>query len=104
MMKSEPDFSKPLPPGLAKKKVSMILARGSVVWSRHAREEMRDDEVGETDVVKALRDGQVFEPPEFERTSWRYRCHTERLVVVIAFRSSTELVVVTVWRKRRSRL
>jgi hypothetical protein len=52
------------------------------------------------DVVNVLRGG-VVEPGEFERGSWRYRVHTVRIWVVIAFNSETELVIVTAWRERR---
>ncbi len=47
-----------------------------------------------------LRAGTV-DPAEFEKGCWRYRVRTQRIVVVIAFRSVTEIRVVTAWREKR---
>ena len=47
-----------------------------------------------------LRGGHITEPAENEKGTWRYRVHTNTIWVVVAFRGETELVVVTVWRKR----
>jgi hypothetical protein len=44
--------------------------------------------------------GGVVQPPELERGTWRYRVLTNRICVVVAFRSDDELVVVTAWRIR----
>ena len=41
--------------------------------------------------------GGIVEPAEFESGSWRYRVRTARMCVV-AFRSETELRIVTAWR------
>lgn len=49
------------------------------------------------DVDNVLRGGAV-DPGEYENGSWRYRVRTERIVVVITFRSEIELVIVTAWR------
>ncbi|MBI1851465.1 MAG: hypothetical protein HYR85_14085 [Planctomycetes bacterium] len=54
--------------------------------------------ISTTDCMKALRSGRVDEP-EFEHGSWRYRIQTRRLCVVVAFRSESELVMVSTWRK-----
>jgi hypothetical protein len=40
----------------------------------------------------------VVDPAEFENSSWRYRVRTARIAVIVAFRSETELRVVTAWR------
>lgn len=71
-----------------------------MTFSRHALEELAEDDLTTVDAVNALRGG-VVGPGEFERGTWRYRVRTARLVVVIAFRSQTELVVVTGWRVGR---
>jgi hypothetical protein len=49
------------------------------------------------DVTNVLRGG-VVDPAEFENGSWRYRVRTARIAVIVAFRSETELRVVTAWR------
>ena len=49
------------------------------------------------DVANVLRGG-VVDPGEYENGSWRYRVRTARIAVIVAFRSETELRVVTAWR------
>jgi hypothetical protein len=96
-------LNEPLGPVEAKALIRSILQEGNVVWSRHALDEMANDKHGEilrVDVVNVLRGG-VVEPGEFERGTWRYRVHTMRIWVVVAFGSESELVVVTAWRKAR---
>lgn len=44
--------------------------------------------------------GGIVQPPEYEKGTWRYRVETGRMAVVIAFRSRSELVVITAWRKK----
>jgi hypothetical protein len=61
---------------------------------------VRKDGLTRVDVVNVLRGG-VVKPGEYERGSWRYRIHTIRIWVVVAFNSGTELVIVTAWRKGR---
>ena len=58
---------------------------------------MAKDKLQDVDVVNVLRAG-LPQPPEMEKGTWRYRFATQRIVVVIAFRSRTELRVVTAWR------
>ena len=93
----------PVGPVEAKALIKSILQTGNTVWSRHALTEMETDERGEiirADVVNVLRGG-VVEPGEPERGSWRYRVRTNRICVVVAFNSESELVVVTAWRVAR---
>jgi hypothetical protein len=58
---------------------------------------MEKDALSEIDITNVLRGG-VVDPAEFETGSWRYRVRTQRIAVVIAFRSEESLVVVTAWR------
>jgi hypothetical protein len=90
-------LDEPLDPAAARALIRSILADGSVRFSRHALEEMQKDGLAEIDVVNVLRGGAV-DPAEFENGTWRYRVRSQRIVVVIAFRSKTSLVVVTAWR------
>ena len=50
-----------------------------------------------------ISDGQarVVLPGEYENGSWRYKVETDRMAVVICFRSKTQLVLVTAWRKKK---
>ncbi len=58
---------------------------------------MAKDDLSAVDVTNVLRGG-VIDPAEFENGSWRYRSRTARIAVIVAFRSDTELRVVTAWR------
>ncbi len=93
-------MNEPLSPPEAKQIIREILERGSVTFSKHALREMADDELTTVDCVNILRAG-VVEQPELENNSWRYRVHSSRIWVVAAFRSETEVVVVTAWREKR---
>jgi hypothetical protein len=55
------------------------------------------DDLSNVDVTNVLRGG-VVEPPEFENGSWRYRVRTLKIAVIVAFRTESELRVVTAWR------
>jgi hypothetical protein len=81
--------------------IHRIIRDGQVAWSQHAIDEMRKDKLTTVDCTNVLRAGAVTEPADLERGTWRYRVHTQRMCVVVAFRSDEELVVITVWRKRR---
>jgi hypothetical protein len=90
-------LTEPLSPPAAKRLIQWILQGGSVGLSRHAEQEMAKDNLTMVDVTNILRGG-VVEQGEFENGSWRYRVRTARIAVVVAFRSETELRVVTAWR------
>lgn len=90
----------PLSPTDAKAAVLAILEDGAIVFSKHAREEMEKDLLGDVDALNVLRGG-VIEPAEFEHGTWRYRVRTARMCFVVSFRSEEELRVVTAWRIKR---
>jgi hypothetical protein len=87
----------PISPPDARRLIREILQSGSVVFSRHAEEEMAKDNLTMVDVTNVPRGG-VVDPGELEKGSWRYRARTGRIAVIVAFRSETELRVVTAWR------
>ncbi len=91
------DLKEPLKPDAAKQLIRLILSSGRFTYSKHALEEILADDLTIVDCENILRGG-VVRPPEFEKGSWRYRVETSRMAVVIAFRSSDELVVITAWR------
>ncbi len=65
-----------------------------------AKDEMANDNLRQTDVINVLERGSIYEPADLStRGDWRYRVHTDRICVVVSFRSCTDLTVVTVWRK-----
>ena len=92
-------MDEPFSPEVAKALIRSILASGEPFFSKHALEKMgkADPKLLHVDCVNVLRGGTV-EPAEWENGSWRYRVRTARIYVVVAFRSTTELTVVTTWR------
>jgi hypothetical protein len=86
-----------LDPTRARQRIRNILNSGTVSFSGYALEEMAKDNLTTVDCTNVLRGG-VVEPLEFERGTWRYRVRTNRIYVVVTFRSETQLVVVTAWR------
>jgi len=87
----------PFSTGEAKRLMGRILEAGDVRFSQHALDEMAADALDTVDGTNVLRGG-VVDPPEWENGSWRYHVRTNRMCVVVAFRSPTTLVVVTAWR------
>ena len=93
-------MTEPFGPADAKRLILAILVGGTVAFSKHAELEMANDNLGpieKIDVINVLRGG-VVEPGELEKGSWRYRVRTQRISVVVVFRTETALVVVTAWR------
>lgn len=90
-------MDEPLDTTEAERLIRSILENGVVRFSGHAEDEMENDELEKIDCKNVLRAGWV-EPPEWENGSWRYRVCSHKITVVVAFRSESQLVVVTVWR------
>jgi hypothetical protein len=90
----------PLEPDKARRLIQKILQKGAVSISHHAEAELAKDALSTVDAVNVLRAG-VVEPAELERGTWRYKVRTNRIVVVVAFRSGSEMTVVTAWRVKR---
>ena len=93
-------LAEPLKPERARQLIRKILENGSFSFSGHAEAELAKDDLTTLDAVNVLRAG-VVEPGEFERGCWRYRVRTPQMTVVFAFRSESEIRVVTAWRKKR---
>ena len=74
-----------------------ILRAGRFTYSGHAKKGMLDDGLTTLDCENVLRGG-VVQPGAWESGSWRYRVETNRVAVVVAFRSEQEMVVITAWR------
>jgi len=94
-------MDEPLRPTVAKKLIRKILDACDLVIpaGSHADEEMRNDNLILGDVINVLKGG-VVEPGEFVKGTWRYQVRTSKIVVVVCFRSETEMRVVTCWRKK----
>lgn len=93
-------MDEPLAPESAKPLIRDILKSGRFTYSKHAKDEMLADDLTTVDCENVLRGG-VVRPGEREHGTWRYRIETNRVTVVIAFRSERELIVVTAWRSGR---
>jgi uncharacterized protein DUF4258 len=81
----------------AKALIRRILRSGKTILVNHAKERMASRAMTSLDVMNVLRCG-TPDYPEQEGTKYRYRVCTERMTVVVEFRSRTCLVVVTAWR------
>lgn len=90
----------PLKPDRARQLIRKILENGSFSFSGHAESELAKDDLTTLDAVNVVRAG-IVEPGEFEKGCWRYRVRTRQMIVVIAFRSESEIRVVTAWREKR---
>lgn len=94
-------MKEPLSPDAATALIKAIIREGQVAFSQHATDEMRADDLTTVDCVNVLRAGAVKQAADFEKESWRYRVETTKICVVVAFRSESELVIVTTWRNKR---
>ena len=93
------ELIEPLRPDEAKRLIRQILESGRFIYSGHAKKEILADNMTTVDCENVLRGG-VVRPAEYENGSWRYKVETDRMAVVICFRSKSELVLVTAWRKK----
>ena len=94
-------LKEPLSPDAATALLHKVIREGQVACSQHAADEMRADDLDLVDCVNVLRAGAVSEPADLINGTWRYRIHTNRMTVVVAFRSDAEIVIVTAWREKR---
>ena len=77
------------------------MGSSSGLWERQAeRREVEDDDLDEPDVVNVLRAGMIADPPNLERGTWRSQVKTDRMCAVVSFNDCSEVVVLTVWRKK----
>ena len=72
-------------------------------FSNHAVDELENDEMNMVDVLNVLRCCREVDKAEPHQRSgaWTYRVHTERMCVVVEFRSTTKIQIVTGWRKKK---
>jgi hypothetical protein len=86
--------------GAARRVLNQSIRNGSVGLTKHAEEEMFQDDITLQEVFGILQKGRILEP-EWEQGSWRYRIVLQSVWVVIAFRENIRTVVITAWRKKR---
>lgn len=96
------DVTSRLDPNQARKWLSETLNSGGMKFIRftiHCREEMQNDSLTPLDVYNALKGGYIYDHPELEKGSYRYRVEAQKIVVVVAFEEPVYIRCVTAWRK-----
>lgn len=83
----------------AKQLAREIENNGKIFFSKHARDEMEDDLLTDTECHRVIRGG-ICEGCDYINSSWRYRFYAMSIYVVLSFIDETRLMVVTVWRKK----
>lgn len=88
--------------GQARKLLSLCRKVGSVRITRHALEKADLTGHARIDIDNVLRSGACTEAGEWHEGhgQWRYRFHTPRFAVVVAFEKISSYVVVTFWEKK----
>lgn len=95
-IKSRPDRNQ------ARKILSQILNERAdirISFSKHCREELKNDCLTTVDVFNVLKAGFIKTDPEEVKGTYRYRVETERIVVIIAFLEPDWIRCITAWRK-----
>ena len=97
----------PLSAGKAKQALNRCLDEGEVVYSRHFRQELVNDELTMQDVLAVCRSGAITMPPEsdIKTGEWKYRIEGRSVdgigcAVVFSFRSERS-VFITVFRRAK---
>ena len=87
--------------GQARKVLSEIFNESPnfISYTKHALKEMQKDDLKAGDILNVIRAGKIYDDPEFENGSYRYRVQTSKITVVIAFRKPNHVVIVTAWRE-----
>lgn len=90
----------------ARKQIAEVIAKfpGNIHFSRHAREELENDDLTTGDVWNVLKssDSRIVDEGECCKGSYRYRLETTFIMVVVAFHVTGDGInIVTVWDKRK---
>ena len=90
----------------ARKQLAEIVQRypESVRFSKHALDELANDDLTTVDAWNVLKSGdaRIVDEGELEKGSYRYRLETNFIMLVLAFQNDGNgLFVVTAWDKRR---
>jgi hypothetical protein len=90
----------------ARKQIQSVVSKypRNVWFSRHALDELFNDELTTADAINVLKSSssKIYEEGELEKGSYRYRLETSNIVVVVAFsEDGMSITVITAWDKRR---
>ena len=88
--------------------VRHCLKEGSVIPSRHFREELAKESADLNDAFQVVRTGNIFDPPEpdIKTGEWKYRIEGRtrdglRLAIVFKFRSEDSAFLITIFSVQR---
>lgn len=79
--------------------VQRILKEGAVSYSDPIKNRIERAHLTMLDVENVLRCGRVHREAELEAGFFRYQVETDRMCIVVAFRSPTEMRLIGGWRK-----
>lgn len=87
----------------ARKLIGKLASTGKVILSQHARKRLTDRDIILNDVINVLLSKSMrISEAEFENNTYRYRCQTNRFIVVIGFSVTGEnTIIITVWKTER---
>ncbi len=68
-------------------------------FSKHGLHQMKERNIRTGDILNILKAGDIYQDPELENGTYRYRVETHKMIVVIAFRKPNHITVITAWRK-----
>lgn len=95
---SDEPLDEPLSYVAARALARRILQSGCYVFTKHAEERLAKREISQLDVINTIRAGECVHHT-FESGTYRYQFETLRgYHAVVAFRSATEMVVVSAWK------
>lgn len=99
--KSSLDVESRLSASQAQKLLKQILNKSEhyVSIRKHCLEEMKSDNLTSVDIINVLHGGRIYDEPELEKGTYRYRVETDKILVVIAFSKPNFIRCVTAWRK-----
>lgn len=96
------DVTSMLHPNQARKWLAEVLRVGGlnrVRLTKHCREEMQNDSLASSDIYNVLMGGHIYDYPEFEHGTYRYRVETQKIAVIITFEVPDKIRCITTWRK-----
>ncbi len=101
-LKSNIDVTSKLDRNQARKLLSRILNESSdsrISFSKHCREELKNDYLTTVDVFNVLKAGFIKIDPEEVKGTYRYRVETAKITVVVTFPQPDWIRCITAWRK-----
>lgn len=85
--------------------IKMMANDCKILFTDHAIKELKNDDLDRVDAINILSSSasKIVDEPEQKNGNWRYRVITEKICVVIEFKSVNGILVITVFRMKRSK-